>query len=147
MTRYPTEFKEFLRSLNANGVRYLVVGGYAVGFHGHPRATGDLDVWIAPKRENAERAVQAMADFGFSDDSLTPEHLMDPDTIVRMGMPPLRIEVLTAISGVEFESCYRDRVRATMDDVEADLIGLEALRTNKKAAGRHKDLDDLEHLA
>jgi hypothetical protein len=142
----PQDFKEFLKSLNAHGVEYLVVGGYAVGYYGYPRATADIDLWVAIHPDNAARVVQAIRAFGFDQPALTPTLLLKPDQIIRMGMPPFRIEVMTTISGVRFEECHAARTLADLDGVPVPIIGLEQLKHNKRAAGRFKDLDDLEHL-
>ena len=145
-TPLPTDFSALLRSLNAHSVRYLVVGGYAVAYHGYPRTTGDLDVWIERSAANAERTVAALRTFGFDVPALQPALLMEPDRIVRMGHPPLRVEILTSISGVAFEDCYAERVEDRLGDTPTHLIGLPCLKTNKRASGRYKDLSDLEHL-
>lgn len=142
----PPDFKEFLRLLNENRVKYLLIGGYAVGFHGYPRATNDLDVWIELEATNAGRVVSALRQFGFSASNLSENLFLQKDKIVRMGLPPMRIEVATSISGVTFDDCYARRVIAAMDNIQVPLISLEDLKINKKAAGRHKDLDDLDHL-
>ena len=142
----PPDFSEFLRSLNAHGVEYLVVGGHAVGYHGFPRTTGDLDIWVATTPENAARVAATVREFGFESPLLEPGLFQRPDQVVRMGVPPLRIEILTTISGVEFGVCYRARAEVMVGDLAVPFIGLEHLRLNKRAAGRFKDLDDLEHL-
>lgn len=144
--KLPPDFREFLRLLNARGVEYLVVGGYAVGYHGYPRATNDLDVWISRTATNADRLVQAIREFGFGTPDLTPELFVGEKRIVRMGVAPIRIEVLNRISGVEFEECFANRINATIDGVSVSLIDLPRLKLNKQAAGRPKDLDDLENL-
>ncbi|MEI6666596.1 MAG: hypothetical protein WCP29_00465 [Acidobacteriota bacterium] len=135
-----------MRSLNDQGVEYLVVGGYAVGYYGYPRATADIDLWVAIHPDNASRVLQAVHAFGFDRPELTVALLMKPDQIIRMGIPPFRIELMTTISGVEFNQCYRSRTVAELDDVTVSLISLAHLKINKRAAGRFKDLDDLEHL-
>ncbi len=142
----PSDFREFLRLLADSEVEYLVIGGYAVGYHGYPRATQDLDVWIASNPENADRMVEVLRRFGFDVPELGRELFLKEDTIVRMGVPPIRIEVATALSGVEFSKCFANRVEDELDGVRVSLISLPDLKANKKAAGRHKDLDDLEHL-
>lgn len=142
----PRDFVAFLQLLNAKGVRYLLLGGYAVGYHGYPRATADMDVWIAADAENAERIVEALRDFGFDVPELSPDLFLQPETVVRLGEPPVRIELLTAASGVDFDECYAERVVVGLSDVQVPIIGLRHLRINKAASGRHKDLDDLEHL-
>jgi hypothetical protein len=127
-------------------VRYLIVGGYAVAYHGYPRATGDLDLWIAIDSDNAERMVTALREFCFDLPELSTDLFLSPGRIIRMGEPPFRIEVLTSVSGVEFEECYRERVAETFGSVEVSIISLKHLKANKRAAGRHQDLSDLEHL-
>ena len=102
----PLDFKEFLSLLNENDVEYLLIGGYAVGYHGYPRATNDMDVWIAINPKNAERIVTALKEFGFDTPELSADLFLREDTIVRMGMPPMRIEINTGISGVTFNECY-----------------------------------------
>ena len=142
----PLDFKEFLKLLNEKGVRYLLIGGYAVGYHGYPRATGDMDVWIAIHPENAQKMVAVLKDFGFDNPELTPELFLQKNKIIRMGHPPMRLEISTGISGVEFEECYNSRVVDMLDGVEVNIIDLPHLKANKKAAGRLKDLADLENL-
>jgi len=142
----PKDFKEFLRLLRAHGVEYLLIGGWAVGYYGYPRATDDLDVWIAIAPENASRVVETLIDFGFDVPELAAALFLQDDQIIRMGVAPLRIEVLTSISGVEFDECYRERLETTLDGEPVSLINLNHLRLNKKASGRLKDLSDLENL-
>lgn len=142
----PRDFKEFLSLLRSHGVRYLLIGGYAVGYHGYPRATGDLDIWIAMEPENANRIVDALREFGFDTPQLSPGLFLQDRSMVRMGNVPLRIEITTAISGVSFEECYSARIDDVMDGVEVSLIDLAHLKANKRASGRHKDLMDLEQL-
>jgi hypothetical protein len=144
-TTLPPDFKEFLKLLNRHGVEYLLIGGYAVGYHGYPRATNDMDIWIAVHPDNAERMVTVLRAFGFDTPDLSSDLFLQ-DNIVRMGLPPMRIELLTTISGVQFAACYAERVTTTLDGVAVDLISLPSLKANKQASGRHKDLDDLEHL-
>jgi|SRR6185369_11543936 nucleotidyltransferase DUF2204 len=139
----PLDFRELLRLLNLNKVEYLVIGGYAVGYHGYPRPTGDLDIWISNASANANRARQALEEFGFS---CTVDVLLKGNQVVRMGIPPFRIEVLTTIDGVEFSDCYSERVRADVNGVEVSFISLSRLKENKKASGRSKDINDLEQL-
>jgi hypothetical protein len=146
MTPLPTEFSELLKSLNSHDVRYLVVGGYAVVFHGHPRTTGDIDIWIERTAENASRVVTALREFGFNVPELKVELFLEPKRVVRMGHSPLRVEILTSVDGVEFESCYPKRIDDELGGTPAAIIGLDCLRRNKQASGRHIDLNDLEHL-
>ena len=147
MIHLPPDFRDFLRLLGAHGVEYLLIGGYAVGYHGYPRATADMDIWVPRERPNAERLVAALREFGFAGAEVTPELFLDPNQIVRMGVPPLRLEILSEISGVEFRPCYARRVAAEIDGVPVQLISLEDLKLNKRASGRHKDLADLDELA
>jgi hypothetical protein len=139
----PEDFREFLRLFRVHGVRHLLVGGWAVGLHGRPRATQDLDVWIEVSPDNARRASQALAEFGFD---AGEDLFLDPGTMVRMGVPPLRIEILNTVSGLEFETAYPGSIELELDGVPVRIPSLSDLRRNKKAAGRHKDLDDLENL-
>ena len=142
----PQDFKDFLRLLNLNKVEYLVIGGYAVSYYGYPRATGDIDIWIAMDPQNAQRIVTVLSEFGFSKEHLSSELFLKENQIIRMGMPPIRIELMTTISGVAFKECYQSRVVDTIDGVEVSFINLADLKKNKKSAGRHKDLGDLESL-
>ena len=146
MIQLPPDFSEFLKLLNLRGARYLLVGGYAVSFYGTPRATGDIDVWIDRTPDNADKIVQVLEDFGFDVPSLSPELFTKENNVVRLGTPPLRIEVLTSISGVEFDECHQTRNVVRLGDVEVSFIGVEQLKINKKASGRLKDLADLESL-
>ena len=142
----PPDFKEFLRLLNDHSVEYLLIGGYAVAYHGYPRATGDMDIWVAMNPGNARRIVAVLRQFGFDVPQLSTDTFLAERKVVRMGVPPIRIEIMTTVSGVSFAECYADRVVAELDGVAVNLIGLEDLKRNKKASGRHKDLNDLENL-
>jgi hypothetical protein len=132
--------------LNLRKAEYLLIGGYAVGYYGYPRATADMDIWVARAPRNAAKLVQALRDFGFALPDLKPELFLRAGQIIRLGEPPLRIELLTSISGVEFEECYRTRTRARIDGLRVNLISLHHLKQNKAASGRAKDLADLERL-
>jgi hypothetical protein len=145
MTLSP-DFKEFIRLLNENSVRYLVVGGYAVAFHGHPRYTKDLDVWIEAEPENVSCLLDALDEFGFGTLDLKREDFLEPETVVQLGRPPNRIDLVTEIDGVEFADAYSDRQEIEVEEVPILFIGLEQLRKNKRASGRHQDLADLENL-
>jgi hypothetical protein len=145
-TRLPRDFKEFLKLLNANKVEYLLIGGYAVGYYGYPRATADMDIWIAMNPANADRIVAALKEFGFNSPDLSPNLFLKEKQIIRMGVPPFRIELATTISGVGFDECYKKRVVAELDGVQTNLISLPHLKANKKASARHQDIADLEHL-
>ena len=142
----PPDFKEFLQLLNSRRIEYLLVGGYAVGYYGYPRATGDMDVWVAATRENATALAAALEEFGFAAESVQPDLFLQRDRVVRMGVPPLRIDLLTSVSGVDFAQCYAERTVDLIDGVQVNLISLDRLKTNKRAIGRSKDINDLEHL-
>jgi len=146
MIRLSPDFKEFLQLLNAHEVQYLIIGGYAVGYHGYPRATGDLDIWVAIERQNAMKLVAVLQEFGFDLPDISPQLFLEENKVVRMGLPPVRIELVTTISGVSFEECYADRIQDIVDDTAVNLISLQKLKDNKRASGRYKDLDDLENL-
>jgi hypothetical protein len=140
------DFKEFIESLNKNNVRYLVIGGYAVAFHGHPRHTKDIDIWVGMSPENAANIVKALGEFGFASLELKEEDFTAPNQIIQLGYPPRRIDILTSPPGVDFEECYSHRVETEMDGVLVNFIDVENLKRNKKAAGRHQDLADVENL-
>jgi predicted nucleotidyltransferase len=140
------DFKEFVQSLNDNGVRYLVVGGYAVAFHGHPRYTKDMDIWIANDPENAENILKALEQFGFGGLGLTKEDFLEPGQIIQLGYPPSRIDILSSVSGVNFAECYALRVKADVRGIPVNFIDLDSLKKNKQASGRHQDLADIENL-
>jgi predicted nucleotidyltransferase len=142
----PCDFKEFLKLLNAHKVEYLLIGGYAVGYHGYPRATADMDVWTAMNPVNADRIVAVLKEFGFDPPELSPELFLKEWQIIRLGVPPVRIKIATTVSGVDFSQCYAERVVDVLDGVKVNLISLNHLKINKKASGRHQDLADLENL-
>ena len=142
----PSDFREFFRWFEEHAVEYLLVGGYAVGYHGYPRATMDLDVWIAATTENARRVIAALTDFGFGRDTLNESMFLVPDQIIRMGLPPMRIEIHTSIDGVEFVEASQQRIDDELDGVPVRLISLQHLKQNKQAVGRPKDLADLAEL-
>ena len=144
--KIPPDFREFLKLLNANNVEYLLIGGYAVGYYGYPRPTGDMDIWIKIEAENAKKTVKALSEFGFSSPTLSEELLLKEMQIVRMGIPPFRLEVSTHIDGVDFDECFADKKIVDLDGVPTNLISLKHLKINKKASGRYKDLNDLENL-
>lgn len=132
--------------LNANGVRYLLIGGYAVGFHGYPRATNDIDIFVAKDKENAERLFKSLIDFGFGTSELSTKLFLQEKSIIKMGIEPLKIEIANFISGIEFEEAYQDKIIGLIDEIKTNIISLQHLKINKKASGRYKDLNDLENL-
>jgi hypothetical protein len=140
------DFREFIQSFNDNRVLYLVVGGYAVAVHGHPRYTKDLDVWIEMSPDNAANIVKALEQFGFGSLDLKASDFLVPDQVIQLGYPPNRIDVLTTLPGVDFASCYVSRLAIEVAGVRVNFIDLEHLKKNKRATGRHQDLADLEEL-
>ena len=140
------DFKEFIQFLNDNHVRYLVVGGYAVALHGHPRYTKDIDIWIEMTPENAKNLLEALAQFGFGSLGLQTEDFLTPDQIIQLGYPPNRIDLLTTIDGVDFDHCYPLRIEVIVDNIIVNFIDLDNLKKNKQASGRLQDLADLENL-
>lgn len=132
--------------MNSKHVEYLLIGGYAVGYHGYPRSTGDMGIWVAIDPNNAAKLVEVFSEFGFGLPELSPELFLSEERIVRMGVPPFRIEVLTSISGVNFGECYAERIVDVIDGVVVNLINLEKLKANKRASGRPKDIADLLYL-
>ena len=146
MIRLPQDFRDFLKLLNSHKAEYLLIGGFAVGYHGYPRATGDMDIWIAVSHENAGKMVNVLKEFGFDIPGLIADMFLKKRQVIRMGMPPIRIEVLTDISGVSFDECYDKRVTDFIDDIRVNIISSEHLKINKKASGRVKDLNDLDYL-
>jgi hypothetical protein len=140
------DFKEFLRLLNSHNARYLLVGGYAVGYHGYPRATGDMDIWIELSEPNSQKVASALRDFGMPDEAISESSFLEPNKVIRVGVPPVRLEIITSASGVDFNKCYSNREVMKIDNIPINFISLKDLKKNKKAAGRHKDMDDLEHL-
>ncbi|HUG12600.1 MAG TPA: nucleotidyltransferase [Opitutaceae bacterium] len=139
-------FREFIELLEKHGASFLIVGGYAVGFHGFPRYTGDLDVFVAISEENAERLVRVMAEFGFGDIGLTSRDFLDPETIIEIGREPIKIQLLTGIDGVAFERCLQHRVEFNDAGLRIPFISLDDLIENKAASPRPKDRIDLEEL-
>ena len=141
------DFREFIQSLNDNKVRYLVIGGYAVAFYGHPRYTKDLDIWLELSEENAARIIKALDQFGFSSLGLTTQDFLEPDTVVRLGYPPNQLDLLIGLEGMNFAACYTARAETEIEGLPITFIDLEGLRKSKRLAGRLQDLADLESLA
>lgn len=140
------DFKEFVQLLIKHKVEYIIVGGYAVGIHGYPRYTGDLDVWLNPTNENAAKILNAVNEFGFSSYNLNKEDFTKEGNVIQLGFPPIRIDLLTELDGVNFEECYRNTEQFEYDDITLNVIGYDDLIKNKKTTGRFRDLDDLENL-
>jgi Aminoglycoside-2''-adenylyltransferase len=140
------DFKEFFQLLNANEVRYLIVGGYAVAYHGYPRYTRDIDIWVWIDQDNAQKVVKTLGDFGFASLGLMVKDFLEPDTIIQLGYAPNRIDLIMGLPGVEFEDCYPKRVEEDVDGVRLPFIDLESLKKSKQASGRLQDLADFENL-
>lgn len=140
------DFREFVELLNANDVRYLVVDGYAVAFHGHPRYTKDMDVWIWPDKENLRKLIGTLDEFGFGSLNLQIDDFFDPEIVIQLGYPPNRIDLLTDLKGVDFHKCFASRKEANIEGVKIKFIDLENLKKNRRLRGRHQDLADLENL-
>jgi len=143
---FSQDFREFIELLIKHKAEYLIVGGYAVGVHGHPRYTGDLDIWLNPSEQNASLILNAVNEFGFSTYGLTRSDFTKPGNVVQLGYPPLRIDLLTEIDGVTFEECYRNRKIVIIEDLEVNFIGYTDLLKNKKESGRPRDIDDIDNL-
>lgn len=141
------DFREFIQLLNDNDVHYLVVGGHAVAFHGHPRYTKDLDVWVWIDEANAQKIVVALNQFGFASLGLTVADFLEPNTTIQLGYPPSRIDILVGLSGMNFEQCFKERVETILDGLKVNFIDLESLRRAKRLSGRPRDLDDLDQLS
>ena len=144
--RLPQDFKEFLRLLEESEVEYLLVGGYAVGLHGYPRPTGDIDFWISRSPANAERVFNVFVEFGFGSPDISVSLFTLEKSIVRMGIAPFKIEVITHIDGVKFDDCYSNRLETEIDGCKVKVINYADLLTNKKASGRPKDINDFLEL-
>lgn len=140
------DFADFLKLLNERRVRYLIVGGYAVAFHGYPRYTGDLDVFVEASASNAALLIEVYAEFGFNPAAMKPEMFTFPENVIRIGHEPVRLEVLTSISGVTFAGAYSRRVEVVLEDLLVPFISLADLIKNKTSTGRGKDKVDVETL-
>lgn len=145
--RLHQDFREFLTLLNENGVDYLIIGGYAVVMHGYVRATGDIDIWIKNSTENSKRLVSVLNKFGFASLNIKEEDFLKPDHVIQLGYPPYRIDLLTSIEGLRFDTCFRKRKKIRVDkNLTVNVIDIESLKKSKRIAGRKRDLDDLENL-
>jgi hypothetical protein len=141
-----TDFKEFIELLNSTQVEYMVVGGYALASYGHPRFTGDIDIWVRPSPSNIQKLIGVLGAFGFASLGLKESDFLVPEAVIQLGYPPARIDLLTAIDGVSFSDCYARRSLTKTDDLEMSVIDIADFKINKLATGRHKDLADLEVL-
>lgn len=146
MIEFPRDFKEFLKLLNSKQIEYLIIGGYAVGFYGYPRATGDLDIWVPVNEKNALKMAEALRQFGFDFPDVNKDIFLKEKKVIRMGVPPMRLEILTSIDGVQFKECFQNRVIADFVDFTANFISKDDLLTNKRASGRPQDIVDCDKL-
>ncbi len=144
--RIEKDFKEFIELLNKNDVKYLVVGGYAFAFYTEPRFTKDIDFFIELTERNAKKMVKVLVDFGFKGTDFKKEYFLTPGKIIQLGFPPLRIDIITSISGIDFKNAWENRETGKYGDVKCYFLSKEDLKRNKRAAGRLKDLSDLELL-
>ena len=140
------DFQEFVELFVAHEVEFLIVGGYALAAHGHPRYTKDLDVWVWLGPENAQRILAAIEEFGFGNLGLTAADFQEPDVMVQLGREPQRINILTYASGLQFSDAYKNRVLVKIGNVDVPFISVDDLRTNKMATGRPRDLADVADL-
>ena len=146
MEKIPQDFKELLELLNSHKVEYLVVGSYALAFYGAPRFTGDIDLFVRPERDNAKRILAVLNEFGFGPLSFSETDFTLPDNIVQLGVPPVRIDIMTSLTGVSWEEAQAGKVSGDCGDVVVFYIGKKDFIANKKSLGRAKDLADIEAL-
>ena len=139
------DFRDFILALNSNKVEYVIVGSFALAFHGHPRATGDIDIWIRPTSLNAQAALKALKDFGFENIDLKEDDILS-GKIIQLGYPPVRIDIITVLDGLNSDEIWNSRQLGKFGNLEVAYIGRDAFIKNKRALGRHKDLADLEML-
>ena len=144
--KLPQDFKEFLELFNAKGVEYMIVGSYALAYYGAPRYTGDIDVFVRRTEINAKRIIEALKEFGFVFPNLTWNDFFKDDTVVQLGLPPVRIDILTFLSGMDWDTADLHKVSDKIDSIPVFVIGREDYITNKIASGRAKDLADIEAL-
>jgi hypothetical protein len=143
---FEQDFIDFIELLNNHNVEYMVVGAHALAFHGRPRHTGDLDIWIKPSEENAERIVLVLKDFGFGSLRLGKEDFLKENYVTQLGYPPLRIDILNSISGVDFDDAYKGRIIGENEDLQISFINISDFIANKQATGRAKDIGDIDAL-
>lgn len=143
---FEKDFIDFIELLNVHEVEYMVVGAHALAFHGRPRHTGDLDIWIKPSADNANKMVEVLKDFGFDSLGLTDEDFLKENYVTQLGYPPLRIDILNAISGVNFDDAYKGRIIGAEGDLTISFINISDFIANKQATGRAKDIGDIDAL-
>jgi len=140
------DFKELLELFNGHKIEYMIVGAYALAYHGVPRFTGDMDIFVKPSIANAQRVLSALSDFGFGSLDLRVEDFQKPDSVVQLGVPPVRIDIMTSITGVTWEEADRGKVEGLYGNIPVPFLGKEQYIANKRALGRKKDLADIEYL-
>jgi hypothetical protein len=140
------DFKELLELFNGHKVEYMIVGAYALAYYGAPRFTADIDIFVLPSSENAKKILSALSDFGFSALNLTTEDFQNPSSVVQLGVPPVRIDIITSLTGVAWEDADKGKQEGLYGDVPVHFLGKEQYIANKRAIGRKKDLADLESL-
>ncbi|MEO1096454.1 MAG: nucleotidyltransferase [Bacteroidota bacterium] len=140
------DFKEFIELLNKNRIEYLVVGGYAVGIYGYPRFTGDFDVWVNNDENTAHKLIITLEEFGFASLGLSESDFLEENSVIQLGHPPFRIDILNSLDGVFFEKCYSRKNVVEINEIKVNFIDLDDLKTNKRSTGRNRDKDDLENL-
>lgn len=140
------DFKEFVELLNLNNVKYLIVGGYALAVHGHPRYTKDIDIWVLIDPANAKNILKSLKEFGFSKLDLNENDFLTPGNVIQLGYPPNRIDILTQATGVDFQECFSQKLQLEIDGININFIDIKNLKKNKKAVGRLQDLADIERL-
>jgi Aminoglycoside-2''-adenylyltransferase len=140
------DFRELLELFTTHNVEYMIVGGYALAFHGAPRYTGDLDIFIRPDAINARRILRALEEFGFESVGFTAADFEKPDTVIQLGVPPVRVDIITSLTGISWETAFANRVQGRYGNVPVQYIGREQFIRNKRSIGRLKDLADIEAI-
>jgi hypothetical protein len=139
------DFVEFVSALNNNKVEYVIVGAYALAYHGHPRATGDIDFWIRPNQENVNRLLEALKEFGFGELKIKENDVLS-GKIIQLGFPPVRIDLISILDGLEADEIWASKEAGMFGSLRVWYLSRKAFIKNKRAIGRHKDLADIELL-
>ena len=140
------DFRDLLELFNSHKVEYIIVGGYALAFHGAPRYTGDIDIYVKPDAGNAQQIVSALDEFGFGSVGLAAADFEKPGQVIQLGVPPVRIDIITSIGGVSWDEAFTGQVAGKYGDIQVYYLGREQFLKNKRAVGRKKDLADIEAL-
>ena len=143
---FEQDFIDFIELLNIHEVEYMIIGAHALSYHGRPRHTGDLDIWINPTEENADKLLKVLHDFGFGSLGLGQADFLKDNFITQLGYPPLRIDLLNSISGVEFNRAYKRKISVQMENIIVPFISIQDFILNKQATGRPKDIADIDSL-